>query len=169
MKSLKELRTVLDFYPHQLNSHLGSFTKNAKVDFDVFLESKGFNLQRDFVWTLSQKRELIWSIFMRRHIPRMAFVFTVDNTYKIVDGKQRLSTMIGYLNNEFSLLYENEEYFFKDLSTEHQRHLEMYAFPYDVYNEEVGKPLRDEQLIQWFKFINFAGTPQDLIHLQKLK
>lgn len=168
MKTLKELRTVLDFYPHQLNSHLGFFARNAKIDFDVFLESKGFNLQRGFVWSLDQKRELIWSIFMRRHIPRMAMVFTVDDVYKVVDGKQRLSAMLDFYNNKFTLLSNGKEYYYKDLPTEHQRHLEMYGFPYDVYNEEYGKPLKDEQLIMWFKFINFAGTPQDLEHLKKL-
>lgn len=168
MKSLKELHTVLDFYPHQLNSHLGQFARHAKIDFDVFLPSKGFNLQRGFVWTIEQKRELIWSMFMRRYIPRMAFVFTIDDVYKVIDGKQRLSSMLDYYNNKFSITYEGKEYFFDDLPTEHQRHLEMFAFAYDVYNEEYGKPLKDYQLIEWFRFINFAGTPQDSEHLNKL-
>lgn len=169
MIALNKLKNTLDFKPHHQNSHLGIFARNAKVDFNVFLESKGFNLQRPFVWNIDQKRELIWSMLMERHIPDMALVYTIDDVYKVIDGKQRLSTMLDYYNNKFTLLHEGKEYYFKDLPIEHQRHINGYAFSYQVYNEEYGKPLKDEQLISWFNFINFAGTPQDVEHMQKLK
>lgn len=165
---LKELRTTLDFYPHELNSILHLFAKDAKIDWNVFLETKNCNLQRELCWTLTQKRELIWSILMRRHIPRMALIYTVDNVYKVIDGKQRLSTMLGFLYNEFSLLHDGVKYYFKDLPIEHKRHIETFAFPYMVYNETHDKMLTDDQMITWFKFINFAGTPQDLKHLEKI-
>ena len=32
------------------------------IDFDIFLETKGHNLQRPLCWTLNQKQELIFSI-----------------------------------------------------------------------------------------------------------
>lgn len=168
MKPLSELRATLDFYPHELNSWLVFFTRDAKIDWDVYLPSLGINLQRGFVWTLKQKQELIWSILMRRNIPRMAFVYTVDDVYKIIDGKQRLSAMIGFLKGGFALEYLGVHYRFSDLPKEHQSHLNTYGFPYYVYNEEYGKPLTDQQLVSWFMFINFAGTPQDEKHFEKL-
>ena len=77
--------------------------------------------------------------------------------------------MVDFYNNKFTIVYEGEEYYYNDLPTEHQRHYETYAFAYMVYNEEFDKPLKDEQLISWFRYINFAGTPQDLEHMKKLE
>lgn len=168
IQPLSELRTTLKFYPHQQNSFLRFFAKDASIDFDVHLKSKGYNLQRDFVWNLDQKREIIWSILKRRHIPRMSFVLTYDDVYKIVDGKQRLSSMLDFYNNKFTLLAGGIEYYFKDLPEDHQKQIGGYALSYNVYNEYPSNPLTDQQLIDWFTFINFAGTPQDKEHLEKL-
>ena len=174
MIPLKELRTSLDFHPHEINFMLYILNDRLKkgennIDFDVYLESKGFNLQRGDVWTLEQKQELIWSILKRRNIPRISVVYTVDDTYKVIDGKQRLSSMLGYLNNEFPLSYNNVDYYFKDLPKEHQSHIEHYGIPAMIYNEFPDTKLSDQQLIDWFMFINFAGTPQDVEHFEKLK
>ena len=102
MKTIEELRTVLDFYPQEINSQVAHFAKHVKLDYEVFLPTMGINLQRDYVWNVEQKRELIWSILMKRNIPRMSMINTVDDVYQIIDGKQRLSTMIDFYNNKFS-------------------------------------------------------------------
>ena len=78
MKSIKELRTVLRFHPQEINSSIKHFAEKDNIDFDVYLPTKGKNLQRDFVWTLLQKREIIWSILMNRHIPRMSMLNIVS-------------------------------------------------------------------------------------------
>lgn len=89
MKSIKELRTTLNFYPHEINCWLKHMTEK-NIDFDVFLPTKGMNLQRDFVWNILQKRELIWSILMKRHIPRMAMINIItkesgtDGIYQVI-------------------------------------------------------------------------------------
>ena len=74
MKTIHELRNVLRFHPQEINSSIMFFAKYANIDFDVFLPSRGMNLQRGYVWSIEQKRELIWSILLNRHIPRMALV-----------------------------------------------------------------------------------------------
>ena len=78
MKSIKELRTVLKFHPQEVNSSIKYFAENCNIDFDVYLPSRGRNLQRDYVWTTDQKRELIWSVLMKRHISRMAILNVVN-------------------------------------------------------------------------------------------
>ncbi len=170
MRPLSELRNVLDFYPHQLNSYVKYFSEEEdfKIDYDVYLPSLGMNLQRDFVWNHTQKNELIKSMLLKRHIPRMAIIFTIDNVYQIIDGKQRLSTMISFYRNEFKLHMDGSEYYFKDLPKEHQNAIARYSFAYNVVNEDYGKTITDKQKIEWFKFINFVGTPQDEEHIQKL-
>ena len=82
MKSIGELRTTLGFYPQEINSAVAYFAENIKIDFDVFLPSKGINLQRELVWNINQKREIIWSMLMGRNIPRMAMInVLLDNEY----------------------------------------------------------------------------------------
>lgn len=175
MKPIRELRQSLPFLPQVVNSHLKYFCENANIDFDVFLPSKGFNLQRDFVWTIEQKRELIWSILIKRNIPSLALINIItedsgsDGIFQVIDGKQRLSAMFDFYNNKFTLLIDGKEYYYKDLPTDYQRAIGGYAFSYYLVNEEYNNKITDEQKIQWFMYINFAGTPQDKEHFEKLK
>jgi uncharacterized protein with ParB-like and HNH nuclease domain len=175
MKSITELRTSLSFTPHEINSQVRYFANHSEIDYDVFLPTKGINLQRDFVWNIDQKRELIWSILMNRNIPRMAIMNiiptseNIDGIYQVIDGKQRLSTMIDFYNNKFTLEIEENEYLFKNLPIDYQRVIGGYQFPYYLANEEYSKSFTDEDKINWFLYINFAGTPQDQEHFKKLK
>jgi hypothetical protein len=147
---------------------------DKKIDFDVYLPSRGINLQRDFVWDIRQKRELIWSILMNRHIPRMSMLNIItedsgtDGAYQVIDGKQRLSTMIDFYKNKFHLEIDNQFYLYSDLPEDYQRVIACYAIPYLVVNEYYGNKLTDEDKINWFRYINFAGTPQDARHLKVL-
>lgn len=175
MKSIKELRNVLKFHPQEINSSISYFASDkVKIDFDVYLPSKKMNLQRDLVWNIHQKRELIWSVLMNRHIPRMAMInATSDNkdvngTYQVIDGKQRLSTMIDFYNNKFHLEIDGKFYLYGDLPEDYQRVIGSYMFSYYIVNEDFGNKFTDEDKINWFKYINFAGTPQDSEHIKKL-
>ena len=175
MKSISELRRTLNFHPEELNSQLKYFAENVKVDFDVYLPSKKINLQRDFVWNIEQKRELIWSILMNRNIPRMAMMnILLDKNdlhgiYQVIDGKQRLSSMIDFYNNKYTLMIDDKEYFFRELPIDYQNVIKGYHFAYYVAHEPYDKPFTDQDKIDWFIYINFAGTPQDKIHFDTLK
>jgi hypothetical protein len=175
MKTIRELRTVLRFQPQEVNSSIVYFSKKCKIDFDVYLPSKGMNLQRDYVWDILQKRELIWSILMNRHIPRMAMINIItedtgtDGVYQVIDGKQRLSTMIDFYNNKFHLEIDNKFYLYIDLPDDYQRVISGFMFPYYIVSEDYVNKFTDEDKITWFRYINFAGTPQDAEHFDKLK
>jgi len=174
MKSISELRTTLSFHPQEINSSIMHFATKVVIDYDVYLPSKQMYLQRDFVWTIHQKREIIWSILMNRHIPRMAMVNVVsekndlDGVYQVIDGKQRLSSMLGFYKNEFTLSIDGREFFYDALPIDYRRVIANYMFPYYIVNEDYGKKITDQQKIDWFKYINFAGTPQDEIHIKML-
>jgi hypothetical protein len=175
MKTIKELRTALRFHPQEINSSIKFFAEHCNIDFDVYLPTKQKNLQRDYVWTIEQKRELIWSVLMNRHIPRMAMLNVVYDTkdvrgtYQVIDGKQRLSAMIDFYKGKFDLIIDDNSYFYKDLPDDYQRVISGYMFPYYVVNEDYGNKFTDEDKISWFRFINFAGTPQDAEHLRSLE
>jgi len=173
MKTIRELRLSLHLAVNEINHELRNIADKYIVDFDVFLHSKGFNLQREFVWDINQKRELIWSILKNRHIPRISLMNIVtypkdiEGKYEVIDGKQRLSTMIDFYKNKFTLLIDNKEYLFSDLPVDYQRVIRGYQIPCLVANEDYGMTFNDHDRITWFKYINFAGTPQDKEHLEK--
>lgn len=165
MKTLKELRTFT-LPTQKVGFHLKSLIRK-QIDFDVFLHTKGCNLQREFVWTIEQKRELVWSILLERNIPNLALIERIDESLQVIDGKQRLSASFDFVNNLFPLIIEGNEYLFKDLPHEYRIAIEMHYFPCIVAYEN-SKLIEDEQKIHWFKRINFAGTPQDVEHFKSL-
>jgi len=173
MKSIKEIRTNFDLYPHECSSQIKYF-KNLNIDWDVYLPTRGRNLQRDYVWDLQQKRELIWSILIGRHIPHCSIINSInkenqyEDIYIIIDGKQRLSTIFNFIDDKFTIEIEGKEYFFSELPNDYQKAITYYHFRYYVVNEPWDIRITDDQKVAWFKFINFAGTHQDAEHLKDL-
>ena len=146
------------------------------VDFDVFLPSKGKNLQRGFVWTLSQKQELILSILKGIEVPPVSIIQFRDDTVqpniriiKIIDGKQRISAVMSFFDNQFPIIVDGEEYFFNDLDSESQYVFNSLMFRCQRVYEYPDQMISDDDKISWFEMINFAGTPQDIEHLNNLK
>ena len=82
---------------------LSGMVKNGKIDFTHII-------QRSFCWERSRKSGLIESMIIGYPIPPV-FAKRIDdgsgkrgsNTYFIMDGKQRLSTVKEFLNDEFAL------------------------------------------------------------------
>lgn len=68
---------------------------------DIILDPK---FQRGSVWKKGKQRsELIESILMGIPIPIIYLFETKDGKKEVVDGRQRITTLIDFLNNEFSL------------------------------------------------------------------
>ena len=115
--------------------------------------------QRKLVWKLDQKRELIESILMGIPIP-VIYVFEDDNGKKqVVDGRQRISTIISFLNNEFSLdnlkmlpAFNGKK--FDNLEPIYKSKVERYQIP--VYVIEPPTPERVKYDI--FDRVNRGGT-----------
>jgi len=62
------------------------------------------NFQRNNVWTKKkQKSELVESILMGIPIPIIYLFETKDGKKEVVDGRQRITTLIDFMNDEFSL------------------------------------------------------------------
>ncbi|MEO5369690.1 MAG: DUF262 domain-containing protein [Magnetococcus sp. DMHC-1] len=71
------------------------------------------DFQRRRVWKNDQKSLLIESILLRIPLPVFYFAADEDGRMQVVDGVQRLSTIQGFMHNEFSL--SKLEYLQKDL------------------------------------------------------
>jgi uncharacterized protein with ParB-like and HNH nuclease domain len=178
MKSLNEIRYSFDLNPQEQSTSVKYLKRNSKdieIDWDVYLPTINKNLQRDFVWDIEQKRELIWSILLGRHIPHLAIINSIcdenfnKDKYLIIDGKQRLSTIFKFIDDEFSILIEGSEYLFSELPNDYKNAILNYYFRTYMVNEQFDNRITDQDKINWFKFINFSGTPQDKEHLESLK
>lgn len=115
--------------------------------------------QRKLVWNKDQERELIESILMGIPMP-IVYVFEDENGIKqVVDGRQRISAIISYMNNEFKLdnlrmLPSFDQKKFADLDPFYKSKVERYQIP--VYVIEPPTPERIKYDI--FDRVNRGGT-----------
>jgi hypothetical protein len=170
---LSDIRTEM---PFTMNRGLSVFTihdvlkyRDFEIDFDVYLPTKKMNLQRPFVWNSLQKQELVLSLLKGIEIPPMALISYDHKIYRVIDGKQRLSTWISFAKNEFPLIIDHKPYYFQNLDEKAQYVIMHTYIKADVAYEYPDRLISDEWRIKWFELINFAGTPQDREHMLTLK
>jgi len=70
--------------------------------------------QRKLVWTLYEKKALINSILSGYPIPLILLARSTkdSNAYEIIDGTQRLNSIFGFIENQFSIIWNNKEVYF---------------------------------------------------------
>ncbi len=153
------------------NSYVFKEVRVTKKDFSIYELLRKYkqgklildvSFQRKRVWNEKQKCELIESILMGLPLPIFYFKQLDNSKYVVVDGKQRLSALFEYLNNEFSMKnlkildFLNTKRF-KDLEDElgiYQSQLE----DYQVYAHVILPPTPDKILFDIFDRVNRGGT-----------
>lgn len=152
--------------------------RNRVYDFDVYLEKYHINLQRGYVWEHCQQNEFIFSILFEKPLEPVVVIQHIfdfdkrDNsiTY-VIDGKQRLMTIQKFVRNEFPIIIDGQDVYYKDFDKELQRFFDsrvnyMTAVVYYSYPDI---PITDDMKIWLFNFYNFSGTPQTEEHKNKLQ
>lgn len=146
--------------------------KSGRINFNPYVETPdGIEYyQRGLVWTEEQKKLLIDSIYQNIEIGKFLFR---KNTYErevktgfgwdLVDGKQRLTTIIDFINNKFTDSYGN---YFKDLSDKAQT--SFVGFDSLSYGE-LDEKTTDRQVSEQFLKLNFTGTPMSPEHIEYVK
>lgn len=86
------------------------FPKPTNISSLLLLKSKGElvipEVQRELVWTKSQKQLLIDSLFKDFDIPKIYFRDIErdgKSIYAVIDGQQRLNAIFAFMNNEYEL------------------------------------------------------------------
>ena len=179
-KDLLRQKSPVMFY-YRLGNALVNFPmgdKDKHFDTDIYLEKYNMNLQRPYVWIYPQQNAFIQSILYEKIISPVVIIshsVTIEQfsekIYYVIDGKQRLTTVHKFLNNEFPVEIGSEKYYYKDfddkLKTYFNRNLDkMEAIFYYSYPDN---PITDDEKIQIFNFYNFTGTPQAEEHKIKLQ
>lgn len=174
MKSLRELREFNLRVQHQnlTVKRFHKFNKIGLIDWDVYLPSLDYNLQRDFVWTLEQKQELIWSVLLDRDISKISVISIAEGgneRLQIIDGKQRLNALLTFMDNDYYINFDGFSYLYGQLEPDYKLAISLLHLDVGTVYQDIDKPMSDKDKINWFNRINFAGTPQDMTHQLKLK
>jgi len=162
---LRDLELKQDYIGHTGLTVVGlkDFLTGEKIlDDKVFLPTLGLNLQRDYCWNIQQKKEFVLAFIRRVKIPAFAFVIN-NNTFQVIDGKQRLNALLSFCRNEFAL---DNGLFFDDI--EDKKHL-LGTGRYGIVADVAFWEITDLQKIEWFNNINFKGTQQDIEHFNKIQ
>ena len=132
--------------------------------------------QRDFCWTLEQNRLLIESVYNNINV---GMIIIKKNSYEsveekinngtigyfkdVVDGKQRLKALLGFVNNEFS---DSQGIYWRDFSDYAQsRFLDFSSLSYG----EIGEDATDKDVKDVFLGVNFTGVPMSEEHINFVK
>jgi hypothetical protein len=136
---------------------------------------KKFYFQRKKVWSLEDKQNLIESIYMGsscgmvvvrtfewKELERRAAAGEKELFFKeVIDGKQRISTIIEFMNDGFCDRYGN---YFSDLNNRAQ--LDFTNHQLIGYGEM--EQADDRSVLMQFLKTNVAGVPQSAEHLKKV-
>jgi hypothetical protein len=134
--------------------------------------------QRGFVWTLRDKQLLIDSIYNNIEIGKIiirnrSWEYVTKRVKEgkrehiafkdVVDGKQRLNAILGFVTNEFPDSFGN---FYKDLSNRAQ--MKFGRFQALSYGE-MGENATDQDVQKVFLNINFTGVQMSQDHIDFVK
>ena len=120
--------------------------------------------QREFVWTDENKEALIDSVFNNIDIGKFVFIerdySTPNELYEILDGKQRLKTLLDFYMNKFS--YKGKYY--NDLSVADKCW-------FRDYHVSIGSisDISEKQKVRLFILLNKGGVTMDKSHLEHLE
>lgn len=111
--------------------------------------------QREFVWDLERQSKFIESVVLGLPIPSIFIAEMTDGRFEIVDGSQRIRTLVSFLDNKFKLkkldiLTDLDGFHFEDLSIPRQRKFKNTVIRMIVLSDKTTESIRTEM----FKRIN---------------
>lgn len=152
---------------YKINMPLDHIQKHINDD----IEDMGLNLNPDFqrahVWDL-QKRINYMEFLLKGgesnpiYFNHEGWMKSYQGEYVIVDGKQRLTSILMFLNNEFAV--------FKNMDSEG---IGFYAKDFDMIPNEVGFVVNDlpnrELVLKWYLQMNEGNVAHTKEELDKVK
>jgi len=161
-KTIEPFSQKEDVFINSSNRVLSDIVGSMYYRFGIEMDP---DYQREHVWDLADKVNLIESMFNNIDIGKFVFVhngYGSDKLYEIVDGKQRLTAFIEFMERRFA--YKGK--YWDDLSFRDQDRLENYSVGIGELRSLDGKPLTKTQKYQSFLKLNTTGKAQDPKHIK---
>ena len=153
----KDLR--LNFLNSDIRSLLGTYY-GLGIDMNP-------DYQRDYVWTMEDKVLLIDSVFKNIDIGKFVLVnlpfdkyVDINKSYEILDGKQRLSTLVEFYENRFP--YQGKYY--NDLSREDKMTFNNLTIAVANLQDSSKRTI-----LKYFLLLNRTGRRMEETHLQNVE
>lgn len=122
--------------------------------------------QRDFVWDKQAQEELLDSIFNNVDIGRIVLLkndYISDILYEVLDGKQRLTTLLMFYNDEITY----KGYYYYQLPFNMIHHFNNFSFPYAEVKRNQFKS--ENEIYEYFIKLNTTGKTVSNQHLEKVR
>lgn len=161
---------------HSMRNETFTLEDGVKIkgfNFDPYITDKNGEkvyYQRKLCWTLENKQNFIESIYNELNCGTIIVKYNSDEKmlethgeYDVVDGKQRLHTLIEFFNDEFP---DKNGYYWSDFSKRAQRQF-LQTKCMTFY--EFGVNTTDEKIKKAFLNVNFTGVPMSNYHIEYIK
>jgi uncharacterized protein with ParB-like and HNH nuclease domain len=175
-------------------SNLVTTTSSSVLSFFIVQEQDGDlelnpDYQRDYVWDKKNAQSLLFSVFSNLPLGSISVVLDpkADKYCEIVDGKQRITTLLKFFNNEFPVYVSIDTetvvmpekiqednvkaVYFKDLNLVDQRRFKSIKTPQIQLMSTEGDTVSRIDKLAYFHRVNFAGVPisnEHKTHVEKL-
>jgi len=157
---------VKKFIPKAANKTYKELIPEGAEQFSVIIVPE---FQREFVWDDQMKAKFIESIFMRIPMPPLfAFLLDDEGNLELLDGVQRLSTIIAFVKNQ--LMLDNLEvldslngYKFSELEISRQRKFNNLSLKIYILDEDADEGIRADI----FNRINSTGKKLSPAEIRK--
>jgi len=148
-------------YPAEVKIQRDMFSvRELKMDYENSMLVLAPDFQREFVWSLKQKSELIESILMGIPLPMIYFFEDDNGIIQVVDGKQRLTSLFEYMDDKFPLsqslfiLTKIKGKRYKDLNPTQRTKIARYQF----VTQTIVPPTPDKIKFDIFERVNRKGS-----------
>ena len=167
---MKSLYTQNNLKPVSTSSIL-MFFLGCEADGELFFNPL---YQREYVWSDAEAQFLLKQIFDNKPIGSLALVLNESGDpshyCEVVDGRQRLTTLIRFVKGEFPYrLPDGKEIFFSEMSKLDQMEFKKTKVPHYELSTDTSEPVSDKQKIEYFYSVNFAGVPQSEQHKKQIE
>lgn len=138
----------------------------------AFMETGRLNLlayyQRDYVWTDVNQQEFLNNIIEGFPLGGISVVKTTNpkthrTIYEVVDGKQRITTLEKFWNDEISIILDGRSVKYSELSEPEKMAFCNVSLPMITLENATEK-----EKLEYFYSINFSGVPQSDEHREKI-
>nr|UVN09975.1 MAG: protein of unknown function DUF262 [Bacteriophage sp.] len=129
----------------------------------------GAEYQRDYVWGHQEQQTFLRVLISGFPIGSVALAKApnwdiCDGPYiEVVDGKQRLTTLKLFINNEIPIVIGEEEIYWSELTRSEQL-----AFGRPTLSAAILDDATEKDRIAYFVAVNFTGVPQSEDHRLKV-
>ena len=151
-------RSERRFNIYFMKTPLRTIIHNYYTEFGGYIFNPPY--QRDYVWDLEDKVDLIDSIFRKIDIGKFVLI-PEDEGYEVLDGKQRIKTILDFTHDKFKF----KDYYYSELSVKDKLHF----LNHSIALAQIQEKLSLKEKYEYFLRLNKKGRVMSKTHLKNVE